>query len=272
MGLFDKDVNLVVPETVQLERFDPGDPSFQESRRAAISEGQADFESVTDFITRINEFNAEAAVGLQEKALPGFTKLQSQLVAQASADLTDPFNLPEGVRSLLETEAAQRGVTTGVSLGDEAGQTALLRDFGLTAFDLANQRIQRAQNLFSTLVSTSPTASAVSPFQFLQTGQQRAAEDVEQSRVEFEADREFKVRSQQIQQDAANVRAAVANQQEVANRGSILGDIAELGVAAAGTAFQGVSTFSGRGRSGGTGRDAGSRGRVRTGEPAEIIR
>ena len=59
MALFDKDVNLVVPQTVELERFDPDDPSFQESRRAAITEGEEDFESVTSFITRINEFNAE---------------------------------------------------------------------------------------------------------------------------------------------------------------------------------------------------------------------
>ena len=240
MALFDKDVNLVVPQTVELERFDPDDPSFQEGRRAAIAEGEEDFESVTSFITRINEFNAEAQRGLQEKALPGFAGLQQQLVAQASADLTDPFNLPEGVRSLLQTEAAQRGVTTGVSLRDEAGQTELLRDFGLTAFDLANQRITRAQNLFSTLVSTSPTASAVSPFAFLQTGQQRAGEDIEQSRLEFEADRDFKIRTQQIQQDAANVAAAVQNQQEISNRGTLLGDIAEIGLATgqiAATAF-----------------------------------
>jgi len=243
MALFDKDVDLVVPETIALERFDPGDPSFQESRLAAITEGQQDFESVTDFITQLNEFNVQAQKGLQEAALPGFSELQAKLINQATTDITDPGSLSPGVRKLLETQAAQRGVTTGVSLREGAGQTALLRDFGLTALDLEDKRIRRSQNLFQQLVATSPNVSAVSPFAFLQTGGERAAEDVAQSRVEFEADRDFKIRSQEIQQQAANVAAAVQNQEALANRGTLLGDLTEVGLAAAGTAFQGVSAF-----------------------------
>jgi len=223
-GFLTKDVNLTAPETVALERFKPGDPSFQASSRRAIREGTEDFESVTDFVGRINEFNADTERSLQEKALPGFSQLQSKLVSQATADITDPFNLPQGVRDLLQTEAAQRGVSTGVSLREGAGQTELLKDFGLKALDIGNQRIARSQSLFRDLVSASPTASAVSPFQFLQTGQQAAQEDVSQSRIEFEADRDFKIRSQQIQQDAANVRAAVANQEQISNQGTVLGD------------------------------------------------
>ena len=242
-SLFSKDVKFVTAETIELERFDPDDPSFQESRNKAIAEGTEDFGSVTDFISKLNEFNAETAIGLQEKALPGFTALQSKLVAQATADITDPNNLPQGVRDLLQTEAAQRGVTTGVSLRDEAGQTALLRDFGLKALDLGDQRIKRSQSLFQSLIASSPNVSSVSPFAFLQTGEARASEDIAQSRLEFEADRDFKIRSQQIQQDAANARAAAANQEQLANRGTILGDVISVGTSLAGTAFKGVSAF-----------------------------
>lgn len=258
MGLLSKDVSLVAPETIALERATPGDPDFQESRRAAIAEGKEDFTSVTDFVTQINEFNADTERSLTEKALPGFAGLQQKLVAQASADLTDPFNLPEGVRDLLQTQAAQRGVSTGVSLGDEAGQTELLRDFGLTALDIGDKRIARGQNLFQSLVATAPKASAVSPFQFLQTGQQRAAEDVDQSRLEFEADRDFKIRSQAIAQDAANTRAAVANQNQLANRSTVLGDVLSIGTSLAGAAFSGATAF--RGGGGGGSSDSSSPG------------
>lgn len=247
-GFLTKDVDLVVPETVELQRFKPGDPSFVASSKRAIKEGGEEFESVTDFIGRINEFNADTELSLQEKSLKGFTALQQKLVAQATADITDPFNLPEGVRDLLQTEAAQRGVSTGVSLRDEAGQTGLLKDFGLKALDIGQQRIQRSQSLFRDLVAASPTASAVSPFQFLQTGQQAAQEDVQQSRLEFEADKEFKIRSQQIQQDAANVRAAIANQEQISNQGTFLGDVLNVGTSLATTAFAGQQAFGRGGR------------------------
>lgn len=239
LGLFSsKTPQLVAPKKVELEKFEARKVDLGASRVEAIKGNIQEFESVTSFLEDLNAFNAKASVDILEQTIPGFTNLRQQLTDRATELATDPFSLPESVQNLLETQAAQRGISTGVGLGSEAGSLDLIEAFGLKGIELGQQNLATAQALTRTVTGVAPPPSPVNPFAFFSSTQ-----DVQTANLQFEdrrlaTDIRFKEAKQQIDQAFENAKAAVANRQaflDASKRG--IGQRIFEGVAGAATGF-----------------------------------
>jgi len=216
MGFFsDKTPQLKAPKKVELEKFEAKEVDLGKSRDQVIDSNVESFDDVTSFLDDLNAFNAQASVDVLEQTIPGFTNLRQQLTDRASELASDPFSVPESVQSLLETQAAQRGVATGVGLDSGAGALDLVETFGLTGIQLGQQNLATAQNLANTVTSVAPPPTPVNPFAFLSTtqDQQNANQGFEDRRLA--TDIRFKESTQQINQAHENALAAVQNQQAV---------------------------------------------------------
>jgi len=160
MGLFDtlfgKQETAGVVEFEELERLDVGEAAkeglkFQEEN---IEQAQR--------IARTADVEAQQrSFDLLEQALPGFSDFQAQLGDVFSEIAVSPFELPSSVESLIRQQAAERGIRGGFA-GSEFGDFDVVRNLGMEALQLGNQRIGQAQSLFQTLVGTAPTVNPTS--------------------------------------------------------------------------------------------------------------
>jgi hypothetical protein len=111
--------------------------------------------------TRVNDFNQSEASRLLESAMPGFTGIQSKLMAQINSDLDNQNNLPQDVQDQIARYSAEKGITRGTAGGFNG--FSLVKDFGLNLMDWKNASRTRALNTLSTVYGLTPRVSPMSP-------------------------------------------------------------------------------------------------------------
>jgi len=239
-----KTPKLVMPKKVDLKRSDHEKVVLGESRRENLKSNVEDFETTTDFLNDLNAFNAKTTVDLMEMTLPGSSKLRQNLTDRATELADDPFNVPQSVRDLMQTEAAQRGISSGVNLGSDAGEFDLVEAFGREGIAMGHQNLNQAQNILQSNVSAGAPPSPVNPFQFFSgTQQQQNANQTFETQRQA-AEQRFNEQTQQIDQSFENAKAAMTNKQnaidaEAANSKTGIGQIVGMGVGAVAGAYMG---------------------------------
>lgn len=192
------------PKYVPLQRVDLGQAQKDSTQDNLENMGQ-----LQTLLAQTNQFQQDQAIGLMEKAMPGFGELQGMFSEQIRKDLTNPYELPDDLTNFLKKQGAEGALGTGTS--GQFNTNSLLKNFGLQAMGLANQRIGRAQSLFGTLASTAPNINPASPLNFMTTAGQQADLELKQNLVD-----------QSTRQAYENAVAGVAN----ANRAEKLNNIA----------------------------------------------
>jgi len=186
-----------------LERIDRGEQATK-----ALDFQEKNFGRAADAASQINISEQATARENINAALPGFDEFQGQLGDVFKDIATNPFELPDSVKSILKQQAAEAGISGGFGGQSEFGKFSQVRNLGLKSLELGNQRISQANSLFRTLVDTAPTINPVSPLSFLPSQQ------------DFSATEEFNVGTvdafnsqakQQFLQAQENNRAAAAS-------------------------------------------------------------
>lgn len=133
----------------------------QEEQRKAVDGNLANQDSIEQLLARGNSFTQDQAIGLMEKAMPGYSKIAAKFMDTADGMLTNPYQLPDSVAENLTRLAAERGISTGVR--GEAADYNLLRDFGVNELEYGSSRINSAQGILQTLGSLAPRVNPMSP-------------------------------------------------------------------------------------------------------------
>lgn len=206
---------MIAPEFVALDKFDAKEVKLSDSQKQNLDANNQNFDEIASLTQKFNTLNQDEQSRLLEKALPGFSDMQGKLQNQFNSDITDPFNMSKDMQDFLASKGAEMGISTGIG-GSDASKMSLIKQFGERGFDMANQRIQRAQGLFSQLVQTAPTVSPVSPFAFATTTEQMQNQRQNYENQRLAADIQFKTLDQATRQADKNAQAAVANQNALA--------------------------------------------------------
>ena len=80
---------------------------LQEEQTKAIEGNLANQAKIESLVSSTNAFNQSQATSMMEQAIPGFTALQSKLMATTNDLLTNPYDLPKDVQTNLERLAAE---------------------------------------------------------------------------------------------------------------------------------------------------------------------
>lgn len=168
--------------------------------------------SIEQLIARGNSFNADQAIALQEKTIPGYGALAKSLTGRAQ-DLADhPYDVPKEVEDNLARIAAERGISAGTR--GQFNDFSLLRDFGVNQLQYGQANLNQAKNLTGLLANIAPKVNPISPMSFYVTPAQREATIANNN-----------AQNQAIAQGAINAQNAASN----AGNADILAGIARIG-------------------------------------------
>ena len=196
------------PETVPLEKFEYEKQNLDESLQNTIAADKGAFAESSDLMEDINAFQADQATKGKNATIKGFSEFQESLgntFRELSSD--GLFELPDAFKDQLKQEAAEKGVTGGFG-GSDFGDFDAIRNFGREGMKFAMDKSTQQQNILRTLDATDPGVSPISPMSFLVSGSEGFQADRQQESERVKWDAEYKIRSQEIAQDAANVEAA----------------------------------------------------------------
>lgn len=199
----------------------PKPVDIQEESAKALAANHANLGQATALAGRINSFNQSEAARLLEQSMPGFGKLQAQLMGQIDSDLANQTTLPPEMQQQLQRFAAEKGITRGTSGNFNA--FSLVKDFGFNLVDWQNASRARALNTLSTVFGMAPRVNPLSPMAMMvdpNTAIQVAGQNNAQQ--------------YQAQQSAYNSQAAARNQ----NASMISGAISSFGSFAGGAIRQ----------------------------------
>jgi hypothetical protein len=146
---------------------------LQEEQNKAIEGNIANQSKIESLVSSTNTFNQSQATSMMEQAIPGFSALQSKLMATTNDLLTNPYDLPKDVQTNLERLAAERGVSAGTR--GTFNEFSLLRDLGVNSLQYGQSRINQAGGLAGIISSIAPKANVMSPLSFYNTPAQYAA-------------------------------------------------------------------------------------------------
>ena len=195
------------PETVPLEKFEYEKQDLGESLQKTISAGKGAFAESKDLLEDINAFQSAQATKGKEATVKGFSEFQESLgntFRELSSDSL--YELPDAFKDQLRREAAEKGVTGGFG-GSDFGDFDAIRNFGREGMKFAMDKSTQQQNILRTLDATDPGVSPISPMSFLVSGPEGFAADRQQESERVKWDAEYKIRSQENAQDAANMEA-----------------------------------------------------------------
>lgn len=139
----------------------PKPVDIQEESAKAIAANAANLGQATALTGKINSFNQSEATRLLEQSMPGFGKLQAQLMGQIDSDLAHQTTLPPEMQQQLQRFAAEKGITRGTSGNFNA--FSLVKDFGFNLVDWQNASRARALNTLSTVFGMAPRVNPLSP-------------------------------------------------------------------------------------------------------------
>ena len=143
---------------------------LQEEQAKAVEGNLANQAKIESLVSSTNAFNQSQATSMMEQAIPGFSALQSKLMATTNDLLTNPYDLPKDVQTNLERLAAERGVSAGTR--GTFNEFSLLRDLGVNSLQYGQSRIRQAGGLAGIISSIAPKANVMSPLSFYNTPQQ----------------------------------------------------------------------------------------------------
>lgn len=150
-----------------------GPVDLQEEQNKAIEGNIANQSKIESLVSSTNTFNQSQATSMMEQAIPGFSALQSKLMATTNDLLTNPYDLPKDVQTNLERLAAERGVSAGTR--GTFNEFSLLRDLGVNSLQYGQSRINQAGGLAGIISSIAPKVNVMSPLSFYNTPAQYAA-------------------------------------------------------------------------------------------------
>lgn len=183
---------------------------LQEEQTKALDGNLANQEKINTLVSSTNSFNQSQATSMMESAIPGFSALQSKLMATTNDLLTNPYELPKDVQNNLERLAAERGVSAGTR--GTFNEFSLLRDFGVNSLQYGESRINQAGSLAGIISSIAPKANVMSPLSFYNT----PAQYVQNQQMNNAND-------QAVKQGAINAELAAANYQNAGIANAVTG-------------------------------------------------
>lgn len=183
---------------------------LQEEQAKAIEGNIANQAKIESLVSSTNAFNQSQATSMMEQAIPGFSALQSKLMATTNDLLTNPYDLPKDVQTNLERLAAERGVSAGTR--GTFNEFSLLRDLGVNSLQYGQSRINQAGGLAGIISSIAPKANVMSPLSFYNTPQQY----IQNQQMNNAND-------QAVRQGAINANLAAANYQNAGIANAITG-------------------------------------------------
>lgn len=183
---------------------------LQEEQTKAIEGNIANQAKIESLVSSTNAFNQSQATSMMEQAIPGFSALQSKLMATTNDLLTNPYDLPKDVQTNLERLAAERGVSAGTR--GTFNEFSLLRDLGVNSLQYGQSRINQAGGLAGIISSIAPKANVMSPLSFYNTPQQY----IQNQQMNNAND-------QAVRQGAINANLAAANYQNAGIANAITG-------------------------------------------------
>lgn len=183
---------------------------LQEEQTKAIEGNIANQAKIESLVSSTNAFNQSQATSMMESAIPGFSALQSKLMATTNDLLTNPYDLPKDVQANLERLAAERGVSAGTR--GTFNEFSLLRDLGVNSLQYGQSRINQAGGLAGIISSIAPKANVMSPLSFYNTPQQYAANQ-----------QLTNANNQAVAQGAINANLAATNYQNAGIANAITG-------------------------------------------------
>ena len=183
---------------------------LQEEQTKAIEGNLANQAKIESLVSSTNTFNQSQATSMMEQAIPGFSALQSKLMATTNDLLTNPYDLPKDVQTNLERLAAERGVSAGTR--GTFNEFSLLRDLGVNSLQYGQSRINQAGGLAGIISSIAPKANVMSPLSFYNTPQQYAANQ-----------QLTNANNQAVAQGAINANLAATNYQNAGIANAITG-------------------------------------------------
>jgi len=127
----------------------------------AIAANNANFGAASNLSAKTNEFNQSQATALLEKAIPGFSSIQSKLLAKVNEDLNGESTLPADMQSQIARYAAEKGVSRGTK--GNFNSFSLVKDFGFNLVDYKNASRARALNTLSSVFNMTPRVNPMSP-------------------------------------------------------------------------------------------------------------
>jgi len=183
---------------------------LQEEQTKAIEGNLANQAKIESLVSSTNAFNQSQATSMMEQAIPGFSALQSKLMATTNDLLTNPYDLPKDVQTNLERLAAERGVSAGTR--GTFNEFSLLRDLGVNSLQYGQSRITQAGRLAGIISSIAPKANVMSPLSFYNTPAQYVANQQMNN-----------ANDQAVRQGAINANLAATNYQNAGIANAITG-------------------------------------------------
>lgn len=108
-----------------------------------------------------NDFASSEGIRMLDKAIPGFSGLQSKLMSSIKSDLNSQDSLPTEVSDNIARLAAEKGISRGTS--GNFNQFSLVRDFGFNLVDWKNAQRARALNTLSSVYGMAPRVNPMTP-------------------------------------------------------------------------------------------------------------
>jgi len=127
----------------------------------SINANTQNFGSAARLSKRQNDFASTEAIRMLDRAIPGFSGLQSRLMASINEDLNSQDGLPTSVSDNLSRLAAEKGISRGTS--GNFNQFSLVRDFGFNLVDWKNAQRARALNTLSSVYGMAPRVNPMTP-------------------------------------------------------------------------------------------------------------
>ena len=183
---------------------------LQEEQTKAIEGNLANQAKIESLVSSTNAFNQSQATSMMESAIPGFSALQSKLMATTNDLLTNPYDLPKDVQTNLERLAAERGISAGTR--GTFNEFSLMRDLGVNSLQYGQSRISQAGGLAQLMSSIAPKANVMSPLSFYVTPEQYA-----------DNQRRANENDQAVRQGAINAELAAANYQNAGIANAVTG-------------------------------------------------
>lgn len=174
--------------------------NLQQNQQQAIAGNQNSLPQIQSLLSSSNQFQGQQQSSLLNQALPGYSQFASNLLGTESGLAANPYQLPAGVSSQLEQQAAEQNIGAGTGASSGFSGSNMLRSLGVNELQYGQQNLASATSALQTLVGTSPQVSAMSPLSFLVSPQQQAGNQLTTN-----------TNNQAIGQAGANASTAAAN-------------------------------------------------------------
>ncbi len=142
-------------------------PNITDVQKEAIDANSSNQSGIENLISRGNAFQADQALSLQEKTMPGFGDLTKTLTSRAQTLAAHPYDVPQEVQDNLSRIAAEKGISAGTR--GQFNDFSLLRDLGVNELQYGQTAINQAQSLTGLLATVAPKVNPMSPLSFYVT-------------------------------------------------------------------------------------------------------